>query len=328
MADSTLAAIRTKVRRLTRSPSTLQLTDAALDEYVNTFIQYDFPEHLRLFSLETTLEFFTEPNQDRYTPNVPATNPLFEFDQEYITFEGPVYIAGYEARFSQSRSEFYRLYPLTNSILNSGSTGNGVAVAFAGTLTQIPILPFEVTFSSIDTAGDGLVLYDPAGDGILSSPDGVSVGTINYITGAYTLTWAIAPRANETIFAEVIPYVAARPQMLLYFDNTFFVRPVPDMPYKITINAYIRPAELLAAGTSPQLEQWWQYIAYGAAKKVLEDRMDLETVALIMPEFKKQEALVLRRTLVQQANERVATIYVDQAQPSSGGGFNPFGSPF
>jgi hypothetical protein len=43
MADSTLGAIRTKVRRLTRSPNTAQITDNQIDEYVNTFILYDFP---------------------------------------------------------------------------------------------------------------------------------------------------------------------------------------------------------------------------------------------------------------------------------------------
>ena len=43
MAD--LQTIRTKVRRLTRSLSPAQLTDAQIDEYINTFVLYDFPEH-------------------------------------------------------------------------------------------------------------------------------------------------------------------------------------------------------------------------------------------------------------------------------------------
>ena len=40
--------------------------------------------------------------------------------------------------------------------------------------------------------------------------------------------------------------------------------------------------------------------------------MDLDSVQLIMPEYKKQEALVLRKTIVQNTNERVATIFSDQ----------------
>ena len=77
MADSTLAAVRLKVRRLTRSPSAAQISDATIDEYINTFIQYDFPEHLRLFTLKTTFNFFVQPNIDTYFPSTVATDPLF-----------------------------------------------------------------------------------------------------------------------------------------------------------------------------------------------------------------------------------------------------------
>ena len=275
-----------------------------------------------------------QPNIDTYFPSTVATDPLFEFDQRYITFEGPVYIAGLEGRLSQSREEFYRIYPYVNSIVDTQLTGDGVTLAFAGTLSQIPILQNQVTFTVKDATGNGLVLTDnvvnglPAfPTGLLSSPDGVSNGTINYLTGAFTLNWGTAPGNQESICAETYPYQTGRPNMVLYYDNQFQVRPIPDKSYMVTLNAYIRPTELLAANESPELEQWWQYIAYGASKKIFEDRMDLDSVQLIMPEFRKQENLVLRRTIVQRANERVATIYVSQVQPT-GAGFNPYGNPF
>jgi len=75
-----------------------------------------------------------------------------------------------------------------------------------------------------------------------------------------------------------------------------------------------RPSELLASNQMPELAEWWQYIAYGAAKKIFEDRMDLESVQLIIPEFKKQEDLILRRTIKQYSNERSSTIYTDQTE--------------
>ena len=53
---TTLGAIRAKVRRLTLSPSDAQLTTAQLDEYINTYVVYDFPETLRTFNLKTTFE--------------------------------------------------------------------------------------------------------------------------------------------------------------------------------------------------------------------------------------------------------------------------------
>ena len=68
----------------------------------------------------------------------------------------------------------------------------------------------------------------------------------------------------------------------------------------------------------PQLSQWWQYIAYGAAKKIFEDRMDTDSLQMIMPEYKNQERLVERRTIVNAASERTATIFTEQVDISSG----------
>ena len=166
-------------------------------------------------------------------------------------------------------------------------------------------------------ANVGLNLHDD-GSGNLTS-DGV--GTINYLTGAYTLTWSLAPASGEPITSQTIVYKASRPQAVLYYDDVFTLRPVPDKVYPIQMEVYRRPTQLMNnAAAEPQLEQWWQYIAYGAAKKIFEDRMDLESVQLIMPEFKKQEALVLRRTIVQQTTQRTATIYEDSTASQYGTG--------
>ena len=58
-------------------------------------------------------------------------------------------------------------------------------------------------------------------------------------------------------------------------------------------------------------QQWWQYLSYGAAKKIFEDSQDPEGIAQIMGGFKEQENLVLYRNIVQQTNERTATIYTE-----------------
>jgi hypothetical protein len=71
----------------------------------------------------------------------------------------------------------------------------------------------------------------------------------------------------------------------------------------------VQPLELLSSGAVPKLAEWSQYIAYGAAKKIFEDRMDMDSVQMIIPEFKEQEAMALRTTLAQQCNERTQTIY-------------------
>lgn len=331
MADSSLVAIQTLVRRLTRSPTEALLTTTDLNQQINTFILYDLPEHLRLWKSKVTFTFYTIPNVDTYEPSSDPNNPLYQFDQIYTSFEGPVYFSGQEGKLTQSRAEFYRLWPFTNSIIQTQLVGDGVTLAFNGTLSQIPVLPRQVTFTTTDVNGVALVLNDNAGIlvapnvGQLDGIDGVSFGNINYVTGQFTLVWGTAPAAQQPIIAEVYPYSPGYPVIILYYDTQFVVRPVPNIAYKITMDAYIRPTELLSAGQSPELQQWWQYIAYGAAKKIFEYRTDMQSVEMIMPEFKKQEELVLRSTIVQQANQRISTIYTTQVSPT---GFNPYGNPF
>lgn len=329
MADSTLNAIRNKVRRLTKSPSESILSTPDLDEYVNTFVLYDFPEHLRLFALHTTFTFYLTPNVDKYSTNTTNVNsPLYNFKNKYISVSNPVYVAGYKSLFSQSPEQFYNIYPFLNTIANQ-TQGDGVTTQFTGTLSAVPVIQNKVIFTAVDANNNAMTMIDiPINslqgnlylqDGPIASDTVLDVNNnINYLTGAYTVTFPNAVAAAANVTSETVPYVAAQPQSMLYYDETFVFRPIPDQAYVVNMLAYIRPTELLSSGQSPELEEWWQYIAYGAAKKILEDRIDMDTVALILPEYKKQELLVLRPTLVQQASERTATIYTEQTSVLSG----------
>ena len=331
--DSTLAAIQVKVRRLTRSPSTAQLSDNDLNNYINTFIVYDFPEHLRMFNLRTQFSFVCNPFQDVYQTDdtvLPTTNPLYNFQQKYISVHPPVYVAGYQSFYTQSREQFFSIYPMISNISSIGPTGDGITTFFTGNVVNTNgavILANNVLFSSIDINSMGLALVDIPnnpfdGNGILVVPGTTTgVGLINYITGFFALNFPTAPAAGATINSQVVPQVTSIPQALMFYDNQFTLRPVPDQPYEVNFEVYVRPTQFLETNQSPQLQEWWQYIAYGAAKKIFEDRMDMDSVALIMPEYKKQEALCLRRTIVQYTNERVATIYTEQTSygPNSSG---------
>lgn len=343
---STLETIQQKVRRLTRSASTAQLTDADLNQYINTFVLYDFPEHLRLFDLRTTLTFYTQPFVDTYTTNTTnSTDPLYNFKNQYITIHPPVYCAGFQVLFSQSREQFYNIYPFLSSIRSIGTTGDGVTTSFSGNIGSInlnpplaptftPVLQKTVSFESVvlstvdgQPSYTGVVLVDSpvpgqtVGNLIIPDDPSTTYGTINYVNGNFSLNFPQPPGPGQAINSQAYQYVPSRPQAVLYYDDQFILRPVPDQVYPINMEVYIRPTALLA-GQSPQLEQWWQYIAYGAAKKVFEDRNDLDSVALILPEYTKQEKLVLRKTIVQQTNERVYTIYGHQTDDiSSAGGW-------
>jgi hypothetical protein len=346
---STLQAIQTKVRRLTRSPSLSQLSETQLNEYINTFILYDFPEHLRLFSLRTLLTFYTQPGVDVYETNTTVvTDPLYNFKNKYIAIHPPVFMAGIQSFFTQWRDVFFGMWPQTNTIEQTNLFGNnstgpftGFVPSFGPPFPTIPIqLPYpfilqrSVNFNCLDTNGTSMVMKDvPINNvfGNLTQADAPLVppydtiqnpnNYINYITGQYVVTFPSLTQTMAPIWFEAILYQPGKPLGMLYYDDKFIIRPVPDKTYSINIEVDVRPTELLNSTDLPQISQWWQYIAYGAAKKIFEDRMDLDSVNMIMPEFKQQERLVLRTTLTQQANERTVTIYTQGKNYNIGGGF-------
>lgn len=356
VATSSLSTIQQKVRRLTRSPSISQLTDADLNQYINTFVLYDFPEHLRLFNLLTTFEFFTQPYVDTYSFSNNPASVLYDFENQYISVNPPIFIAGFQAQFIESRDKFFAMYPMINNIASIGPTGNGTTTTFTGVInaqqanitqanTQGTILlQNQVLFSAIATNNSGLAMIDwplngvgpdnvlnpPAipGYGNLYVPGGAPtsynsidpMNNINYLTGQFTVTFPSAPQSGTAINSQTVTVQPTLPQAMLYYDGQFTMRPCPDQAYRVNMEVYQRPTELLAAGQNPNLNEWWQYIAYGTAKKIFEDRMDLESVQLILPEFKKQEMLCQRRTIVQYTSQRVQTIYTEAT--SGNGGYN------
>lgn len=359
----TLAQIQTKVRRITRSPSPSQLSDAELNYYINTFVVYDFPENLRTFNLLTDYSFYTNPGQDEYNTDIASfsgavNNPLYNFQNKYISVSPPVYIAGFGGQYSQSQERFFSIYPKINSI-QLITTGNGTTGPFTGTVNAnqsvipptsnqfIYLLQNNVTFSAIGepvaNEREGMVkvdvplvdpgtgfklnignLYDPntaAYNAALTTPPTAvdPNNTINYLTGVFTVNFPLNTVTGTPVNSQTVPVNTALPQSLMYFSNTFTVRPVPDQAYRVNFQVLQRPTALLATGQAPELEEYWQYIAYGASMKIFQDRMDLDSVQMIMPEYKRQETLCLRRTLVQNATQRATTIY---AEPNSNNGNN------
>jgi len=151
---------------------------------------------------------------------------------------------------------------------------------------------------------------------------------INYLTGEFIVSFPTAPANGVTIDSQTVPTNPTLPQSLLFFDGEFVVRPVPDQSYRVDMEVFMQPIELLQNTDVPELKEWWQLIAFNAAKKVLEDRNDYDTLAKMMPSLKEQENLVNRRTIVQQTGQRTATIYTEQTPGMYGSGFYNGGSQF
>jgi len=304
MAQSTLADIRAKVRKLTGRPSTTQITDADIDDYVNSYYVYDLPKSLKLAKLQDVYTFETQPNIDTY-----------DFDLEsYFICKPPVYCAGYRVDYYENNELFYRTWP-KNNFIEQAATGDGTAGPFTGTLTNTPFLRsinvgeeigqvINVLFSGATATGSTTATDDGLGN--FEAP---AAGTINYNTGVFSVTFPDVVVSGEEIWAQTFPYVASRPRSILYFQNQFVLRPVPDISYKIEINVMRMPTDLLNAGSEPEIEDLWELLAFGASGKILVDNGDYEVLSNLRPYFEEQLRFAQRRTISLGASQRSKTIY-------------------
>jgi hypothetical protein len=140
-----------------------------------------------------------------------------------------------------------------------------------------------------------------------------NVGSVDYVTGAININFSalnnIFPASGSQLTVWVSQYAAGRPYTLLWWNNYFQVRPVPDRVYKVEVETYLTPIQLLENGDFPILNQWWQYLSYGAAMEIQRERNDFEGVEGLREGFMRQEALVLERQGVEEIGQRNATIF-------------------
>lgn len=298
---STLSSIRTKIRRLTKSPNEAQLTNATIDSYINSFVLYDMPADVTLHSLKKVLRFYTEPYVETYATSSVSTDPLYNFKNKYVLASNTVFINGSQKYFTQSRADYYSQSLRANQEESIG-TGDGVLTNFTGTLTGYPIHTNNVTVGTTDVNGNFLKLYDD-GAGAFS---GDGSGTINYITGAYDVTFNTAPASAQDIYMFRSVYTPSKPTRILFFEDTFYLSPVPDKSYEVEVEVYQRPTEFLSDSPTqePQIAEWWEFMALGAARKILFDRADFETAAIIEQELENKRVSVLQRTARENSIQR------------------------
>lgn len=134
-------------------------------------------------------------------------------------------------------------------------------------------------------------------------------GTVNYITTSITVNFPVAPAAGTMINVWAATYQVGRPYNLLFWNNEFTIRPVPDNVYLVEVEAYQTPVQFMLTTSHPVLNQWAQYIAYGAAAEILRDRQDMEGVENLQEGFKRQEGLVLERQSIEEIQQPNITFF-------------------
>ena len=163
---------------------------------------------------------------------------------------------------------------------------------------------------------------------------GVTVrGTINYRTGVIQgLRFANPIPAGTDICVSYCPSHPSVPQAVLYWQNNITLRPVPDKGYTVEIVAYRRPSQVLLGTENPdipvttglpELLEWWETIAFGASKKIFEDRLDIDGVAIMDKFLSEAYSKNETRTYAQLGKQQIGTIF--SSQEGFGGGFGGWG---
>lgn len=313
---TTLTTIRSKVRQLTGRKSASQLTDAQIDDQINWYYLYEFPEAMRSLNLRTEYSFVTTQNIDVYPMAVDT----------FMSFEPVGYVSGYPTLFTEDRTTFHRLFPdqRDDQLLTTATAGAG---SYVVTGTGTPWLKGSVMVYVATGFDSGYNCSDDS-SGNLVDVNGNILGTIDYDTGLVSVSWIGIPPLGAEIRMQSRTYAATRPTTIFYWDNKLTLRPVPDRAYDVRIIAYKTPTALLTATSSPAVVEWWEALAYGAAIKIFENNKDLESMAEMEQLLEKKLVLLGRRQWFQMSNRRVKTIYSQQGWGIGAQDLGFFGSPW
>jgi hypothetical protein len=305
MAFWTLAELRKKVRQVTGRFSPQELSNEQLDVYINKYFQYTFPAELKLDRFHTFYEFLTVANQQKYT-----------LPTGYVNFEPPATLDNLSLLWYQEPSSFFDQNP-ENVGRQTIGTGDDATTNFTGTAGNFPILPGStVVTDNLEVFQDTNTTYTTSNVVLTGSLGGT--GTINYVTGAVSVTFNTAPVTGESITFSYIQYQVGRPVAVLFYNNQFTFFPVPDTAYRFKTKAYAdtlvttsagaNAAEFVNATDRPLLDQWGPCIAYGTSRDIHADSGEMDAYKEVSFLYKEQLAYVLKKTNQNLLNTR--------AQPS------------
>jgi len=149
----------------------------------------------------------------------------------------------------------------------------------------------------------------PFGNAALSGGYTTTLNTVNYITGTAVVTMPASVPLGVNINVLCYYFQSGLPRAILYYDNTLTLRSVPDTQYLVELDAYLTPCAFLSSTGAIPFGYMAEYIARGAARKILSDTGDLEQLQFYEPLFREQEMLVWKRSQRQWTATRTETLY-------------------
>jgi hypothetical protein len=149
----------------------------------------------------------------------------------------------------------------------------------------------------------------PLGNAPLAGGYSITSNTINYSTGVANVTFPSNIPAGNSITAQCHYFQPGLPRGILFYDNVLTLRNPPDRQYLVSLEGYLTPAAFLSSSSAVPFAYMAEYIARGAARKVLADTGDMEQFNFYEPLFKEQELLVWKRSQRQFTSTRTPTIF-------------------
>lgn len=199
-------------------------------------------------------------------------------------------------------------------ITATDGSGNNVVVSDSGQL-----LSSNTRFGLLMAPGAA-----PFGNTALPGGYSTTLNTVNYFTGQVNVTFPTAIPPGININAQYFFFQTGLPRAALFYNNTLTLRSPPDRQYLVELEAYLTPAAFLDTAAAIPFAHMAEYLARGAARKILSDTGDWEQFNAYEPLFIEQERLVWKRSQRTWTSSRSETIYsqgINQGQS----GFNNIG---
>jgi len=294
MSTWTLSDIRRKVRQVTGRFTSAEMTNAELDKRINQFYNLRFPADVKLEQKHTYYSFQTSFNQPYY--DAPLT--------QYTNFEPRATVNNFPLYWYQDPIKFETENQTNLSYTFSNPwTGDGATITFTTTVGDTPIYPGTLTITdNTETFEDTNKTWTSSDVAIVGSLTGTA--TINYNTGAVSVTFNAPPANGQLIYLNYILFKAGRPQAILYYNNQFQLYPVPDQLYLIKMKAYQIVTPLVNATDTPDLSEWGPAIAYGTSLDIFADYGENDAYAETLAFYKEQVGIILTRTVQDLLNVR------------------------
>jgi hypothetical protein len=282
-----LQNIITEARGITGRPDQTQISDAQMTIFANYYYQFVMPKELKIFFQYKYYSFFTLANVQTY--NWPVT---------FATLNPAVYADGFPMEWYTDPDLFYQDYPVQDN-KQTVATGNGAPGTFSFNISSFPVLIGTVYVT------DGVqVANDNGKGGFVDSvptdtyPNGTPLaGTINYVAGTVTGLVFLNPTVNgANIVCTFGTYQSARPQAILYFNNTFTLALPPDQVYEITMEGLPIPTALSSLTDVPFRPDLGPLIALGMSLHIFKLYNQMDQYQQYLPEYNRFKDVCMQDT--------------------------------